>query len=237
MCRFIRLQTEAQIWYAVGKTFYDGTYETQLFELNRKSFNTRQNERSLPTYYNELVIIFQEIDIRLTTQEATVDDTIGLNKTMTRFHVYIFLAGLDADFNQERSEIMRKDLPLSLESSYAYIHKDQNQRQTKEKTKLEPDCMVHIVSRHFPQKEKNSNGKKSKLTCTHCEEGHSKLKCYRIIGYPEWWDFSKKLSKKLDQVIVASSGQTQEEYIPMAAHTSTASSDCHINTKLKITVG
>lgn len=72
------------------------------------------------------MIIFQEIDIRLTTQEATVDDTIGLNKTMTRFHVYIFLAGLDADFNQERSEIMRKDLPLSLESSYAYIHKDQN---------------------------------------------------------------------------------------------------------------
>ena len=56
--RFIRLQTAAEIWEAVRKTFYDGSDETQLFELNRRSFTTRQNGRSLPTYYNELVSIF-----------------------------------------------------------------------------------------------------------------------------------------------------------------------------------
>ena len=49
MRRFIRLKTAAEIWSAVSKTFYDGTDETQLFELNRKSFNTRQNGRPLPT--------------------------------------------------------------------------------------------------------------------------------------------------------------------------------------------
>lgn len=60
--RFIRLQTAAEIWEAVGKTFYDGSDKTQLFELKRRSFNTRQNGRALATYYNELVSIFEEID-------------------------------------------------------------------------------------------------------------------------------------------------------------------------------
>lgn len=63
--QFIRLQTAKEIWEAVAKTFYDGFDETQLFELNRRSFTTRQNGRPLPTYYSELVSIFQEIDTRI----------------------------------------------------------------------------------------------------------------------------------------------------------------------------
>ena len=65
MQRFINLQIAKEIWDVVSKTFYDGSDETQLFELNWKSFTTRQNGRPLPTYYNELVGIFQEIDARM----------------------------------------------------------------------------------------------------------------------------------------------------------------------------
>lgn len=57
--RFIRLQTTKEIWEAIVKTFYNGTDETQLFELNTKSFTTRQNGKPLPAYYYMLVSIFQ----------------------------------------------------------------------------------------------------------------------------------------------------------------------------------
>ncbi|XP_070040773.1 uncharacterized mitochondrial protein AtMg00810-like [Nicotiana tomentosiformis] len=63
--RFIRLVTTKEIWEVVGKTFYDGSDETCLFELNQKSFTTKQNGRPLSTFYNELVEIFQEIDHRM----------------------------------------------------------------------------------------------------------------------------------------------------------------------------
>ncbi|KAF2312261.1 hypothetical protein GH714_029499 [Hevea brasiliensis] len=43
MQRFIRLSTANEIWEAVSRTFYDGSDETRLFELNRKSFPTIQN--------------------------------------------------------------------------------------------------------------------------------------------------------------------------------------------------
>ena len=65
--RFIRLQTAKVIWEAVANTFYDGSDETQLFELNRKSFTTHQSGRPLSVYYNELIGIFQEIDARVQT--------------------------------------------------------------------------------------------------------------------------------------------------------------------------
>lgn len=192
----------AEIWEAVGKTLYDGSDETQLYELNRRSFNTRKNGRALPTYYNELVSIFQEIDTRLTAPEETVDETVTVNKTITRLRVHIFLAGLDPDFSQARSEILRKDPPLSLESSYAYIRRDFSQRQTMEEKKVESDNMVHLASRNIPQKGKNTTGKKNNFSCTHCgEEGHSKQRCYEIIGYPEWWDLQKNQGRNLAKLL------------------------------------
>jgi hypothetical protein len=33
--------------------------------------------------------------------------------------------------------------------------------------------------------------------CTHCgETGHTKLRCYELIGYLKWWDFSKAPRKR-----------------------------------------
>jgi len=41
-------------------------------------------------------------------------------------------------------------------------------------------------------------GKSSGFMCSYCgETGHSKQRCYEIIGYPEWWDFTKKPRKKI----------------------------------------
>ncbi|GJV39091.1 retrovirus-related pol polyprotein from transposon TNT 1-94 [Tanacetum coccineum] len=192
--RFIRLKTTKEIWEAVSNTFYDGSDETQLFELNRRSFTTRQNGRSLPTYYNELVSIFQEIDTRLTAQEESADKVVSLHKTLARLRVHIFLAGLDQEFNQARSEILRKDPPLDLESCYAYVRKDQNQRSTMEEPKAESDSIVHLAARNRLQKGKNSN------------------------RYLEWWDFLKKPRKKIGQATVATSA-SEEPSPSIAAHT------------------
>ncbi|KAL6219345.1 hypothetical protein ACLB2K_007104 [Fragaria x ananassa] len=94
MKRFIRLGTAHEIWEALSKTFYDGSDETRIFELNRKSFTTLQNGRPLSTYYNELIAIFQESDHRSTTQEVTVEGVTHLSASMKRLRVHIFLSGL-----------------------------------------------------------------------------------------------------------------------------------------------
>ena len=49
---------------------------------------------------------------------------------MVRLRVHIFLSGLDSEFDQVCGEILRKDPILNLESTYAYVRKEYQQRQT-----------------------------------------------------------------------------------------------------------
>lgn len=165
-------------------------------------------------------------------ESDNVEAVVAVNKVLSRFRVHIFLAGLDPEFNQVRSESIRKDPPLSLESCYAYIRKDQNQRSAMEAVPVEPDSMVHVATRNRPFKNKGPNEKGgNNFTCTHCgETGHSKLRCYKIIGYPDWWDFSKKSRKKVGQGLAAvAPSSSNSEGASVAAHTFTNSGKSYPN--------
>ena len=126
MERFICLPTAKEIWDAVGRTFYDGSDATRLFELNQRSFSTRQNGRPLSSYYTELVAIFQEIDSRTAPQARTVDGVLHHHSAMAQLRVHIFLSGLDPGFEQIRGEILRKDPQLDLEGAYACVRREQS---------------------------------------------------------------------------------------------------------------
>uniref|UniRef100_A0A2C9V491 Retrotransposon gag domain-containing protein n=1 Tax=Manihot esculenta TaxID=3983 RepID=A0A2C9V491_MANES len=130
MQRFILLSTAKEIWKAIAKTFYDELDETCLFELNRKSFSTTQNGGPLSIYYNELVAIFQEIDHKITSQEETVEGMVQLHSQWLGFESIFFLSGLDPEFDHVYREILRKDPKLNLESTYTYVQREYQQRQT-----------------------------------------------------------------------------------------------------------
>ena len=50
----------------------------------------------------------------------------------------------------------------------------------------------------------NPNIDKSTFKCTRCNKtGHTKSRCFEIVGYPDWWDQRKKDSKKTSTVAVA----------------------------------
>ncbi|CAL8152075.1 unnamed protein product [Prunus armeniaca] len=64
MGRFICLRTANEIWDAVKKVFYDGSDESQVYELNRKAFTLKQNGQPVFKYYSMLQSLFQELDHR-----------------------------------------------------------------------------------------------------------------------------------------------------------------------------
>nr|KYP39693.1 hypothetical protein KK1_038978 [Cajanus cajan] len=193
MQRFICLESAHQIWDAALRTFYDGSDETCLFELNQRSFSTKQHGRPLSTYYNELLSIFQEIDHRMSSSETTVNGVVQMHSSMARLRVHIFLSGLDSDFDQVRGEILRKDPKLDLESTYAYVRREHQQRITMGRPAPTSDSSALLSQvphsspvNHPPKHRKDSSSGKT-LLCSHCgDSGHSKNRCYEIIGYPTW---------------------------------------------------
>nr|GEV90298.1 putative RNA-directed DNA polymerase [Tanacetum cinerariifolium] len=90
-----------------------------------------------------------------------------------------------------------------------------------EESKMDSDSIVHLATRNRNSKGKSSNSKGNTYNCTHCEEeGHSKQRCYEIIGYPDWWEFTKKPRKKISQASVATSSK-EELPLSVVAHTKT----------------
>jgi hypothetical protein len=67
-----------------------------------------------------------------------------------------------------------------------------------------------IGSSSAKRKNSQGSGKPNNYVCTHCgESSHSKLCCYKLIAYPEWWDFSKKPRKNITKkAAMAKSGES-----------------------------
>ena len=51
------------------------------------------------------------------------DDVIAYKESVERLRVHIFLNGLDAEFEQIRGEILRRDPVLELEETSAYVRR------------------------------------------------------------------------------------------------------------------
>ena len=139
-----------------------------------------------------------------------------IKKSIERLRVHIFLNGLDAEFEQIRGEILRRDPALDLEETYAYVRRDSVRRAALngKPEHLESSTMVAHRANRAKNQQSQTNPKldralgpsnhdhnqsvgKPERLCTHCgETGHTKSRCYDIIGYPEWWDFSKAPRKR-----------------------------------------
>ncbi|RVX21807.1 hypothetical protein CK203_001039 [Vitis vinifera] len=189
MKRYLRLPTTREIWIALAKAFYDGADESRLFALNQRAFSTKQVGRPLSTYYGDLIEIFQELDHRDKIVMKDPEDVIAYKKSIERLRVHIFLNGLDAEFEQIRGEILRRDPALDLEETYAYVHRDSVCRAALngELEHLESSAMVaHRANRAKnqqsqtnpkpdrapgpPNHDHNQSVGKPERLCTHCGE-------------------------------------------------------------------
>jgi hypothetical protein len=195
MKRYIRLPTAREIWKALSKAFYDGTDELRVFSLNQRAFSAKQIGRPLSIFYGELTEIFSELDHRDKVVMKDSSDVEAYRNSIQRQRVHIFLAGLDDDFEQIRGEILRKDPVPGLEECYAFVRREDLRRgaMNGQQTNSEASAMAaqNRSNRRFSQKN-DQKGDKPKYTCDHCGlPGHSKSRCYELVGYPEGWDHTR----------------------------------------------
>ncbi|XP_062014231.1 uncharacterized protein LOC133730706 [Rosa rugosa] len=135
---------------------------------------------------------------------------------MARMRVHMFLSGLDSEYDQVRGEILRKDPKFDLEQSYAYVRKVHSERQAMGHASESSAMAVqrkHGPSSRFSTPPRRPPGKANPYANTKCpvcgDLGHSRQRCYEVIGYPDWWDFTKKPRKNLGKAAVATTEETQ----------------------------
>ena len=82
------------MWDAVKKRYLDVSNFSQVYELIKKSFQSRQDGYPLAKYYNELNLIFMKLDNQRTNDMTCVVDIKKQMKHTIEYQVYIFLIGL-----------------------------------------------------------------------------------------------------------------------------------------------
>jgi len=204
MKRYIRLSTSKEIWDSLKAAYFDENDEARIYSLNQKASRLRQNSRPLATYFGELTEIFQELDHFNKVSMECENDIKMFQKSTERQRVYIFLGGLDDRFDQVRGEVLRKDPPLGLQASYAYVRREADRKEAMkmEVDKSEPAAMAAKTrgsysglnrggSQNRPGQTRPSQPSwdRSQGKCPHYGlPGHSKSRCFELIGYPENWD-------------------------------------------------
>lgn len=197
MKRYIRLTTARDIWKALSKAFYDGADELQVFTLNQKAFSAKQNSRPLSVYYGELIEIFSKLDHRDKVVMVDETDIASYQKLLQRQRVHIFLAGLEGEFEQVRGEILRKDPIPELEECYTLVRREDVRRGVMNGQLENSEASAMVIRNRSIQLKTANGGNKPSYKCTHCDQtGHTKNRCYELVGYPEWWDHSRDSRKK-----------------------------------------
>ncbi|KAA8521895.1 hypothetical protein F0562_012791 [Nyssa sinensis] len=173
--------------------YYDGSDESQIFELCYKATHIKQSGRPIPLYFTKLKSIWQELDKRRPIKMICAADIKVRQEELVKDCVYDFLAGLDDRFDKVCSDLLRmKPLP-GLGESFAYVRREA-QRQT---TMLglggdvgDPSvAMVSkalaIITPRIPRPSVIEN--KDALHCKFCNGNrHTEDTCFKKHGFPEW---------------------------------------------------
>ena len=97
-----------------------------------------------------------------------------------------FLMGLNDSFAQVRGQILLSDPLPPIGNVFSLVIQEEAQRE--------------IVVNHIPYLNSNTMAKKERPQCAHCNLlGHTKDKCYKLVGYPPNY-FKNKPQQTVNQV-------------------------------------
>ncbi|KAJ4706604.1 Retrovirus-related Pol polyprotein from transposon TNT 1-94 [Melia azedarach] len=172
--------TAKQVWDAIKRSYLDVSDSSQVYELMKKSFQSRQVGRPLAEYYNELNSIFLELDYRRLNDMTCPTDIEKQRRRTVEERVYIFLAGLDHNLDQVSGRVLATSPLPSLEEAYSQV-RCEAQRQTTMSAEDQSEASAMAVNKPTPIVNTFNR------FCTHCNSTkHTVDVCWKKHGYPEW---------------------------------------------------
>ncbi|GAV61121.1 hypothetical protein CFOL_v3_04649, partial [Cephalotus follicularis] len=96
-------------------------------------------------------------------------------------HVFDFLAGLTLEYDQTRSQILGRDLFLSLRQVYAYVQKEESRRIAMMLSNTQ-DTSTLVAN---PTRKAKETMGRDQIKCDHCgKTRHTKETCCKVHGRP-----------------------------------------------------
>ncbi|XP_024038874.1 uncharacterized protein LOC127898956 [Citrus sinensis] len=185
---YLFLSTAKAVWDAIRDTYSDLENSSQIFELKTQLWQSKQGNREVTTYYNELLILWQKLDLCYDEQWDCSSDSVRYKKMLENDRVYVFLAGLNRDLDEVRGRILsRKPLP-SIREVFSEVRREEARRNVmlndvKATSEVESSESSALVSKAPEPDGDRRNSKKP--WCDFCKRAwHTRETCWKLHGKP-----------------------------------------------------
>ncbi|CAI0403202.1 unnamed protein product [Linum tenue] len=182
-------KTAREIWVDLQERFGKGS-APRAYELRRAISLLQQEKLTVSAYYTKLRGLWEESN-SITPQPTCVCNrcTCGLEKRVREIsenaRVFDFLMGLADVFSTVRSQALNVKPTPTLGEVYHMVAEDEQQRNISASRKLMVEAAAYQVNATTRDGGERRNDGKEQLKCTHCNKlGHTKERCYELIGYP-----------------------------------------------------
>lgn len=170
-----------------------------------------QGSDDFSTYFTKLSKIWDELRIVQGLPECSCGTAAGIHKFLEDQRLVQLLMGFNDSYRTIRGQIlMMKPLP-TVSTAYSLIIQEERQRDIN----LSSNFTNDVVAMNASSVNTNNLNKRS-LVCNHCKKnGHAKAQCYRLIGFPASFKFTKNKKddiKSTVQNVVATPNISDEQY-------------------------
>ncbi|CAO2841169.1 unnamed protein product [Amaranthus hypochondriacus] len=223
--QFLDYTVAKELWQGIETLLSSGQDELQIYDLSCQANAVKQKGEPLEIYYGNLTTIWKEIDRRQPNPMIHTEDMAIFNRFIQKQRLFQFLAGINESFDKEKRDLLNQDPLPTVEMAYAMIRREISRRGimthtpssghepsgigtgliTKQKShgskpsqgSSNPSGNYISKSRPYREQIRRDEEDKSHLHCTHCGGSrHTKDGCFKIIGFPEWWDEHQARKKR-----------------------------------------
>ncbi|KAF5475506.1 hypothetical protein F2P56_007306 [Juglans regia] len=180
-----------QVWDKLKERFAQPD-EAWIYHLQHKLSGIVQGHLSVSDYITQLNAIWEELHSYrplpcCSCGLCTCDALKNIGEVQQRNYVFKFLMGLNDNYDAVRGQIILLSPLPSLDKTFSLILQEERQRQARNIAvpTIEPSALL-AYQNLLKKKEKTD------LVCGHCGKmGHTKEKCYKQIGFPPTFKFTK----------------------------------------------
>ncbi|KAF5475503.1 hypothetical protein F2P56_007303 [Juglans regia] len=185
------INSAKEVWEKL-KTHFAQPDNVRIYQLQQQLSSTLQGNQTVSEYFTQLNGIWEEMhNYRLVSccscGLCTCQALKSVGDVQETDYVFKFLMGLNDSYEHIRGQIILMSPMPSLDKTFSLVLQEERQRQTRNLTVSSPEASaLAVYSNQTKRKEK------SDLSCFHCGKlGHTKEKCYRLIGFPPNFKFTK----------------------------------------------
>ncbi|KAK9061154.1 hypothetical protein SSX86_018334 [Deinandra increscens subsp. villosa] len=183
--------TAKQLWTELNER-YGQSNGAKLYQLQKSLCELSQGSMDIATYFAKIKAVWDELNALDLTPACTCAASTEYNKRQADQRLIQFLMGLNPSYDTVRGNILMMQPLPSVNQAYALIIQDEKQRELHSSNSFVSDSSSMNVERYH----------KKSVVCSNCKKsGHHISKCYRLIGFPKDFKFTKSKNSMANVVL------------------------------------